>query len=120
MSSAPVPLCGGVGIEERLHDRRQALGAHAELEVVTVIDVKLAVRDQPVHDPRVDQRDDRVVVPGQDQRRRPQPAQPRQAGPADAGGQLVVVASSRVGPCRGVQQLASLRSAEPVKPESAA
>jgi hypothetical protein len=61
-----VPLSGGLGIEERLHDRCQTFGAGAELEVAAVIDVKLAVRDQPVHDPRVDQRDDRVVVTGQD------------------------------------------------------
>ena len=71
-----------------------------------MIHVEPAVRDQPVHDPRVDQRDDRVVVPGQDQRGRSQPAQPRQAGPADAGQQLVVVAPGRGGARRGVQQLA--------------
>ena len=71
VSSARVPLGGEVGIEERFHDRRQAFGAHAELEVPAVIDVKLAVRDQPVHDPRVDQRDDRVIISCQDQRRLP-------------------------------------------------
>jgi hypothetical protein len=71
-----VPLGGEAGIQEGLHDGRQALRAHAELEVAAVIDVKLAVRDQPVHDPRVNQRDNRVVVTGQDQRGRPQLAQP--------------------------------------------
>jgi hypothetical protein len=62
-----VSLGGEVGIQKGLHDGRQALGGGAELEVAAVIDVKLAVRGQPVHDPRVDQRDDRVVVTGQDQ-----------------------------------------------------
>ena len=50
VSSAPVFFGGGVGIEECLHDRRQAFGAHAELEVPAVIDVQLAARDQPVDD----------------------------------------------------------------------
>ena len=97
--------CGEVGIEERLHDRGDAFGVGGQLEVAAVVDVQLAARYQPVHDPRVDQRDDRVVVTGQDQGGRPQLRQPRQAGPADAGEQLVVVAPGRAQAGRGVQQV---------------
>src|SRR5437763_17209313 len=46
--------------EERLHDRSDAFRVCGQLEVAAMVDVQLAVRDQPVHDPRVDQRDDRV------------------------------------------------------------
>ena len=87
----------------------QAFGVRGQLEVAAVVDVQLAARYQPVHDPRVDHRDDRVVVAGQDQGGRPQPRQPRQAGPADAGDQLVVVAPGRAQACRGVQQVTGQR-----------
>ena len=70
-----------------------------------MVDVQLAARYQPVHDPRVDQRDDRVVVTGQDQGGRPQPGQPRQAGPAEAGEQLVEVTPGRAQAGGGVQQV---------------
>src|SRR5487761_1660300 len=68
--------------EERLDGGGQAFGVRGQLEVATAVNVQPAARDQPVHDPSVDHRDDRVVVAGQDQGRRPQPRQPRQAGPA--------------------------------------
>ena len=69
------------------------------------IDVQLAARYQPVHDPRVGQRDDRVVVAGQDQGRRPQPRQPGQACPSGRRDQLVEVAAGRAQPGRRVQQV---------------
>src|SRR5580692_8659817 len=87
--------CGGAGVEERLHDRSDAFGVCGQLGVAAVIDMQLASGYQPVHDPRVDQRDDRVVVTGQDQGGLPQHRQPRQAGPAEAGQQLVVIAPLR-------------------------
>src|SRR6478609_4473072 len=46
--------------EERLHDRGQAPGVGAEFQVAAAVDVQLAARYQPVHDPRVDHRDDRI------------------------------------------------------------
>src|ERR1700761_5203156 len=81
-------LRGRITIEERLHHGGQALGVGGQLEMATRIDVQLAARDQPVHDAGVDQRNDRIVVTGQDERGRPQPGQPRQAGPAPGGQQL--------------------------------
>jgi hypothetical protein len=56
-----------------------------------VVDVQLRPGDEPVHQPGVDQRDERVVVAGHDQRRLPQQRQERQAGPARARGELVQV-----------------------------
>ena len=53
--------------EERVDDRGDALCVRGQLEVAAVIDMQFAAWYQPVHDPRVDQRDDRVVVTGQDQ-----------------------------------------------------
>src|SRR5208282_1772098 len=81
--------------EERLDDRGDAIRTRGQLEVAAIIDVQLAAGDQPAHDPRVDQRDDWVVVTGQDQRGLPQHRQPRQAGPAEAGEELVVVTPGR-------------------------
>ena len=98
-----------LGGEECLDDRGEVFGVGGQVKVAAVIDVQLAARYQPVHDPGVDQRDDGVVVAGQDQGGLGQPRQPRQAGPADAGGELVVVASGRAGACRGVQQDAGQR-----------
>ena len=68
------------------------------------VDVQPGVGEQPRHDPGVDHRDDRVVVPGDDQRRLPDQPQERQAAPAGAGGQLVVVAAPRAEPRVGVQR----------------
>ena len=48
-------------------DRSDVFGVGGQLEVAAVINMQLTVGYQPVHDPRVDQRDDRVVVTGQDQ-----------------------------------------------------
>src|SRR6266576_3774001 len=58
---------GSSPAEERLHDGSDVLRVGGQLKVATAIDVQLAVRYQPVHDPRVHQRDDGVVVTGQDQ-----------------------------------------------------
>ena len=44
-----------------------------QAEVAAVIDVQPRVPDKPVHQPGVGQRDDRVVVPGEDERRLAQP-----------------------------------------------
>src|SRR6201987_1631743 len=74
--------------EERLDRGGQASRVCGQLEVAAVIDVQLAPWYQPMHDPPVDHRDDRVVVAGQHQGARPQLRQPRQAGPADGGDQL--------------------------------
>jgi hypothetical protein len=73
--------------------------------VAAVVDVQPAAPDQPVHDPGVDDRDDRVVISGHDQGGRPQLRQKRQAGPAEGGDQLVVVAPGRTQPGGGVQQV---------------
>src|ERR1035438_7097168 len=54
-------LRGEVGIQERLHRGGQAFGVCGQLEVAAVVDVQPAARYQPVHDPPVDHRDDRVV-----------------------------------------------------------
>jgi short chain dehydrogenase len=93
-------------IQERLHRGGQAFRVRGQLQVAAAVDVQLAARYQPVHDPRIDQRDDRVVVTGHDQRRRPQPRQHRQAGPPDGGDQLVEVAPGRAQAGGGVQQVA--------------
>src|ERR1700736_1793285 len=66
-------IIGSSRTEERLHDGSEAFRVCGPLEVAAVVDVELAVRDQPMHDPRVDQRDDRVVVTSQDQGGPPQP-----------------------------------------------
>src|SRR5271156_705968 len=66
-SLATCVIVGSSRAEERLHDGSEAFGVHGQLKVATMIDVHLAAPDQPAHDPRVDQRDDRVVVTGQDQ-----------------------------------------------------
>src|ERR1700761_6547581 len=91
--------------KERLHDRGDAFRVCGQLQVAAMVDVQLAAWYQPAHDPRVDQRDDRVVVAGQDQGGRPQLRQPRQAGPAEDGDQLVVVAPGRPQPGGGVEQV---------------
>src|ERR1700734_1452520 len=96
---------GGAGVEKRLHDRSDVFGVCGQLEVAAVVDMQLASGYQPVHDPRVDQRDDRVVVTGQDQGGPSQPRQPRQAGPAGPGEQLVVVTPGRAQAGRPVQQV---------------
>ena len=61
-------------------------------------DVQRRARDQPVHDPGISQRDDRVVVAGHDQRRLREQRQERQAGPARAGRELVEVAARGADP----------------------
>jgi hypothetical protein len=66
--------------------------------VAALEDVQLRVRDKPVHQPRVGQRDDRVIVPGQHERPLPQQRQERHAGPARAGGELIDVAPRRADP----------------------
>jgi hypothetical protein len=63
-----------------------------------VVDVQLRPGDEPVHQPGVGQRDDRVVVAGHDERARAQPRQERHAGPARRGGELVQVAAREPGP----------------------
>ena len=73
--------------------------------MAAVVDVQPTARYQPVHDAPVDHRDDRVVVTGQDQGWRPQLRQPRQAGPAEAGEQLIEVTPGRAQAGGGVQQV---------------
>ena len=69
------------------------------------VDVRARVRDAPLHDLRVDRRDDRVVVAGDDQRGLPDQPQHRQRAPAEPGQQLVVVAAVRAVPGAGAQHL---------------
>ncbi len=61
-------------------------------------DVQLRMRDQPVHQAGVDQRDDRVVVARHDECRLAQQRQERHARPAGPGGELVEVATRRPDP----------------------
>jgi hypothetical protein len=63
-----------------------------------VVDVQPRVRDEQLHQPGVGQRDDRVVVAGQDERALAQQRQERHAGPARACGELVQVAERRADP----------------------
>src|ERR1700734_4467331 len=49
--------------EERVDDRGDAVCVGGQLEGAAVIDVQFAAWYQPVQDPRVDQRENRVVVP---------------------------------------------------------
>src|SRR5207244_7036141 len=49
---------GSSRAEERLYQGSDALRVGGQLEVAAVIDLQLAAWYQPVHDPRVDQRDD--------------------------------------------------------------
>src|ERR1700722_19143834 len=96
---------GGVGVEERLHDGAEAGGVGGQLEVAAAVDVQVAARNQAVHNPGVGDRDDRVVVTGQDQGGRPQLGQEGQAGPARGGQQLVVVPPGGAEAGGGVQQV---------------
>ncbi len=63
-----------------------------------MIDVQPRVRDEQLHQPAVGQRDDRVVVAGQDEGRLADRPQERHAGPARRGGELVQVAAGHPGP----------------------
>jgi hypothetical protein len=63
-----------------------------------VVDVQSRFRDEQVHQPGVGQRDDRVVVSGQDEHRLAQSRQQRQAAPARAGEELIQVPGRRPDP----------------------
>ena len=93
------------GAEKRVDDRSNAFRIFDQFKMPARVYVKLAPWYQPVHDPRIDQRDDRVVISGQDQGGRPQPRQPRQTAPAEAGQQLIVIAPGRAQVRRHMQQL---------------
>ena len=95
---------GAVTIEKRIDDGCELVGLGQDAEVSAVVDVQLRVRDQGGLQPRVGDRDDRVVVAAHHQRRLPQEAQERQARPADHGRQLVVVAALGAGAGGAVQQ----------------
>jgi hypothetical protein len=56
-SLAACVILGSSRAEERLYGGGQAFGVCGQLEVAAVVDMQLASRYQPVHDPRVDQRD---------------------------------------------------------------
>jgi len=81
-----------------------------------VVDVQPRAPDEPVHQPGIDQRDDRVVVSGQDERRLAQPRQERQAGPARRGGELVHVAARRADPVTVVHRRHDLRGIDSRQP----
>src|SRR5947207_14786515 len=106
----PGPVRGwGFGAEECLNEGRQVSGLGDQVKVAAMVDTQLAARDQPVQDPRVELRDDGVVVAGQYQGGLTHQRQQWQARPAGGGQELVVVAPGRYGACRGVQQLAGER-----------
>ena len=98
-------ILGSSRAEERIHDGSEAFCVGAQLKVAAVIDMQLAAWYQPVHDPRVDQRDDGIVVTGQDQGGRPQPRQPGRLVQPTLDEQLVIVAPGPPRACRGVQQV---------------
>src|SRR5918998_3704668 len=76
-------------------DHRCELGRLGQQgEVPAGVDVRPRVGDPAAHDPRVDRRDERVVVAGDDQRRLSDQSERRQAAPARTGQQLVVVAAA--------------------------
>ena len=77
--------------------------------MAAAVDRQLASRDQPVHHPRVDGRDDRIVVPRQYQGGLTYQRQQREAGPAEDGQRLVAIASGPYELCRGAQQLTGER-----------
>ena len=54
-------------------------------------DVNRRVGDARAEDPRVDRRDDRVLPAGEDERRRGDAVQPREARPAGGGAELAGV-----------------------------
>src|SRR5260370_26650372 len=78
MAASSGVVVGSARAEERLDRGGQASAVRGQVEVAAVVDVQPAAPDQPVHDPRVDQRDERIVVTGHDQGGRPQPGQQRQ------------------------------------------
>src|SRR5579859_4438334 len=59
-SLATCVILGSSRAEERLHDGSDAFCVGGQFEVAAVIDVQLTAWYQPVHDPPVDHRDDRV------------------------------------------------------------
>ena len=90
---------------EPVHHRRQLGRLGEQPEVAAVVDVQLGVGQQAPHDAGVEQRDDGVVVAGEQQCRLPDPGQQRQAAPAGAGGELVEVAAPRAHAAAAVQEL---------------
>jgi hypothetical protein len=62
------------------------------------VDVQVGVADQAGHHRRVDERDDGVVGPREDQGGLPEQWEERQAGPAEARGQLVEISPPGGGP----------------------
>ena len=81
-----------------------------------MVDVQRRVPDEPVHQSGIGERDDRVVVPGQDERRLAQPRQQRQAGPARRGGELVHIAARRADPVTVVHRRYDLRGIDSRQP----
>ena len=63
-----------------------------QVKMAATVDRQLASRDEPVHDPRIDHGDDRVVVARQYQGELTHQRQRGEAGPADGGQQLVAIA----------------------------
>ena len=76
-----------------MNDRNQARWVGAELEVAAGVDVEVGMRDQRSQHPAVDERDDRVVVAGENERGLPDQEQKREARPASTGEKLVHVAT---------------------------
>ena len=89
LDEAPSPRLRG---QEARDERAELVGGGEQPEVAVVEDVERGVGQQRAHDPGVDQRDQRVVVPGEDQGGLPDERQGREARPADAGEELEEVA----------------------------
>src|ERR1700709_994150 len=79
-------------VQERLGDRGQVVALAETRQVSSVVEVQPRARDQRCLHPRVDRRDDRIVVAAHHQRRLPDQAEERQAAPAGHRSQLEGVA----------------------------
>jgi len=84
--------------------------------VAAVVDVQPRFRDEQFHQLGVGQRDDRVVVAGQDERGLAQQRQERHAGPARRGGELVQVAARHPDPVVAVHRRHDLLGIDPRQP----
>ena len=104
-SSGTGPLAaGGSSCRNSSITGTSSPGSRGELEVPAAVDVQPCVRDQGGEQPPVDRRDEGVVVAGEYQRRLAQGGQERDARPARARQQLVVVAAAGPDAAVGVQE----------------
>src|SRR5207302_9629372 len=103
------PVCGGSKrrngrCEKLVDDLREFPCTRPQSQVSVVEDVELRVRDQAMHDLRVDQGDKRVVIPMQNQCRLPEFAEPEDTGPTHCPQHLIEVAERATKVC-GLREL---------------